>query len=229
MNLLNESPASAPDESLTNVRERVSDYYSAKVMRHGPTPSGVDWSCAPTQNLRFVQLLKLCDFTQPFSLNDLGCGYGAVLSYLAQRHRRCQIDYLGVDISAAMIEQARRRWRRKVNAKFIQGHQIGRQADCSIASGLFNVQLGHSDADWHRFVVATLQELHSASRAGFAVNFLLPAASGVVAIEGLYRTLPAPWVEHCQQAFAAEVTVLEAYGLREFTMLVRPRASGAAA
>jgi hypothetical protein len=28
--------------------------------------------------MRFVQLLKLRDFMSPFSLNDLGCGYGAL-------------------------------------------------------------------------------------------------------------------------------------------------------
>jgi hypothetical protein len=48
-----------------------------KIRKFGATPLGVDWTCVSTQQLPFVQLLKLCD-TSPASLNDLGCGYGAI-------------------------------------------------------------------------------------------------------------------------------------------------------
>src|SRR5882724_9353149 len=50
----------------------IAAYYSAKANKFGPTPLGVDWTCQATQEMRFVQLLKLCDFTSAFSLNDLG-------------------------------------------------------------------------------------------------------------------------------------------------------------
>ena len=62
---------------LAAVHTGISDYYTAKIRKFGATPLGVDWTCLPTQELRFVQLLKVCDFTSPLSLNDLGCGYGA--------------------------------------------------------------------------------------------------------------------------------------------------------
>ena len=84
-------------------------YYSARVAQYGATPMGVDWSCQATQSLRFVQLLKVCDFSAAFSLNDIGCGYGALAAFLAVRHPKSKIDYLGVDLSRAMIERARRR------------------------------------------------------------------------------------------------------------------------
>ena len=63
------------DESLRDVLADVEAYYSARVAKHGATPLGVDWSCWASQNLRFVQLLKLCDFSGPFVLNDIGCGF----------------------------------------------------------------------------------------------------------------------------------------------------------
>ncbi|MGN8544218.1 class I SAM-dependent methyltransferase [Bradyrhizobium sp. 13971] len=78
-----------------------------QIRRH---PARVDWSCQATQDLRFVQLLKLCDFSAPFSLNDIGCGYGALCAYLARRHPQAEIDYLGIDLSRAMISRARRRF-----------------------------------------------------------------------------------------------------------------------
>jgi hypothetical protein len=84
----------------------VRDYYTSKVARHGPTPAGVDWPCARTQELRFAQLLRLCDFSAPFALNDLGCGYGALLAFLGRCHRGKQENYLGMDLSELMIRHA---------------------------------------------------------------------------------------------------------------------------
>jgi len=94
------------DGRLGDVLSDVEAYYSARVAKHGATPLGVDWSCWATQNLRFVQLLKLCDFSAPFALNDIGCGYGALAAHLAMRHADAEIDYLGVDLSQAMIRRA---------------------------------------------------------------------------------------------------------------------------
>ena len=86
-----------------DIRREIAAYYTNKLLRYGPTPHGVDWTCSATQELWFVQLMKLCDFTKAFSLNDMGCGYGALLAYLAKRHAGTAIDYLGVDVSLAMI------------------------------------------------------------------------------------------------------------------------------
>jgi len=75
------SSAGPDDGGLAAVRAGISDYYTARIRKFGATPLGVDWTCQPTQELRFVQLLTVCDFASAFSLNDLGCGYGALLSF----------------------------------------------------------------------------------------------------------------------------------------------------
>ena len=97
--------------ALNAVCEQVEAYYSAKLARHGANPHGVDWSCAATQWLRFVQLLKICSFDTPFSLIDLGCGYGALAAFLADRYPHASVEYLGIDLSPAMVRRARRRYR----------------------------------------------------------------------------------------------------------------------
>src|SRR5690242_10985469 len=92
------------------IRERVRNYYSDRVGKFGATPLGVDWPSVASRNHRFVQLLKIGDFGERFSLNDFGCGYGALLAYLAWRHPATLIDYHGIDISQSMIEAARPLW-----------------------------------------------------------------------------------------------------------------------
>ncbi len=211
----------APDEDPDTLRGRVESYYTRKVTQFGPTPPGVDWTCAPTQRLRFVQLLKLCDFGGQFSLNDLGCGYGALRGHLDDRHRDCAIDYLGIDLSDAMIRHARRRWRGRSDARFATGHASPRCADYSVASGVFNVQLHPSREAWESLVARTLDDLHRTSIRGFAVNLMQEPLSGRPGPVRLYATTPGPWAAYCADRFGALVEVVGGYGMREFTLLVR--------
>ena len=60
----------------------VASYYSEKLAQHGQTPQGADWNSEESQTLRFEQLTKVIIPGRPFSVNDLGCGYGALYDYL---------------------------------------------------------------------------------------------------------------------------------------------------
>jgi SAM-dependent methyltransferase len=201
-------------------RGTVRDYYSAKLKRHGAGPRGVDWSSTASQFLRFAQLMKICDFGKPFSLNDFGCGYGALLAYLADRHASAVVTYRGIDIAPGMIEAARDRWKQTPRTEFVAGSECGSKADYSVASGVFNVRLGWPVAAWEAYVKSILSDLHANSRIGFSVNFMSPQddpASG----ENLYRVPPERWSEFCTDELGCEVERISGYGLPEFTLLVR--------
>lgn len=210
------------DGTLRNVLSDVDAYYSARVAKHGATPLGVDWSCWATQNLRFVQLLKLCDFSSPFALNDIGCGYGALAAYLAMRHATTEIDYLGVDLSQAMVRRARRRFSGP-QRRFVVATSAPRMADYSVASGVMNVSLGHAREVWETFVASILRDMRRTSRRGFGINFI--AAAGTTAAgdtpDGLYRTTPQRWIDFCEGELGCSVETIDGYGMREFTLLIR--------
>jgi SAM-dependent methyltransferase len=205
----------------TSVHARIANYYTRKVKAYGCTPLGVDWTCEPTQQMRFVQLLKLCDFTAPFSINDLGCGYGALAGFLRRRHGACAVDYLGIDLSREMVRRARRQCRMLGGVRFVKGSAGPRTADYSVASGIFNVQLDASDEDWDTFIKTTLQQLAAISRRGFAVNFVASPPDGQLVTCGLYTTLPGRWVEYCANHIGADVQMIDGYGMHEFSLLVR--------
>lgn len=174
----------------------------------------------PTQELRFVQLLKVCDFRTALTLNDLGCGYGALLAFLRKRHPKKTIDYQGVDLSTEMIAQARRLWIKRPAVEFLQGNQPQRLADYGIASGIFNVKLHQPLALWIQFIQTTLLQLHASSRHGFAVNFLAPLQETFSPKE-LYRADPALWCSYCESVLQAKVELIADYGMPEYTLLVR--------
>jgi SAM-dependent methyltransferase len=212
---------------MRGLRARVRDYYSGTIERHGSTPLGVDWPNAASQYLRFVQLLKVCDFKKPFSLNDFGCGYGALLEYLAMRHAEADVTYRGIDISVSMIAAAQERWASHDNAKFVVGSRCGHVADYSLASGVFNVRLGHPLADWETYIESVLRDMRANSRIGFAVNFMLPHDDKPMEDE-LYRNQPQRWAVFCRKELGCSVSLLKGYGLREFTLLIRRRSQSAA-
>lgn len=190
-------------------------YYSARAAEFGATPFGADWTCAATQEMRFVQLLRICDSVESFSLNDLGCGYGALLSFLHREHAGSRVNYLGVDISGQMLRLARRQHSGTPAARFVTGPAIPRVADYSVASGIFNVCLDQPKGRWETLIAVTLAELARTSRRGFAVNF--HRAPG----PGIYSSAPGQWAEYCTDHLGTEVSVLDSYGLPEFTLLAR--------
>nr|MBP8928279.1 methyltransferase domain-containing protein [Ottowia sp.] len=160
----------------TSPLDAVSAYYSGTLQRFGAMPLGVDWPNRLNQELRLVQLLKVCDLSAPRSLNDVGCGYGALRTLLSRRHRRAQIDLLGTDVSPAMVGAARRRWRHRADCAFEVAEGAVRLADYSLASGIFNVKLACPLPEWEGLVAGTLDNLKRHSRLGYAVNFIAPPA-----------------------------------------------------
>lgn len=210
-----------PDVKIREALDDIEAYYTAKISTYGPNAHGVDWASASSQELRFAQLLKMCDFSGPFSLNDVGCGYGALLSYLAKFRPGVEIDYFGIDLSAAMIESAIRRTPGRGRANFVVASASPRLADYSVASGIFNVKLGAPLDLWEGFISKTLRDMHATSRKGFAVNFKAAPGSACALPSGLYVTRPEAWVRYCERQLGSSVELVAGYGLDEFTLLIR--------
>jgi len=197
----------------------VADYYSDTLNRHGPTARGVDWNGEESQNLRFAQLTRLINTPTAFSVNDLGCGYGALLDFLMAQYPA--MHYQGYDISAKMVEAAQARHASVGTACFFHASEPGQRADYSFASGIFNVRLDHPDNEWRDHVLQTLDVLDRSSSRGFAFNCLTSYSDSDKMRPYLYYADPCDLFEHCKRTYARDVALLHDYGLYEFTLLVR--------
>lgn len=205
--------------SFEGIRDQVEQYYTAKVVAHGPTPCGVDWNSVESQRLRFAQLLKLVDSEQPFSINDYGCGYGALAGYLEENKYR--FDYRGFDISEKMIAIARQSYSGRPQMTFSQDEAELEVADYTVASGIFNVRLETPVDDWANYVLDTLELLNKLSRVGFAFNILTKYSDAEFMRPNLYYADPLFLFDHCKTHFSRFVALLHDYPLYEFTLLVR--------
>lgn len=198
---------------------QVGRYYGEKLGAHGASPQGVDWNGAESQRLRFEQLLRVLGPQAAFSLNDLGCGYGALFDHLRSLGKAC--DYQGIDISAAMIAQAEALHRGQANCRFLISERADRMADYTVASGIFNVRLAAADAEWRAHLGATLEAMDAGSRLGFAFNCLTRYSDRERMRDYLYYADPCELFDHCKIRFSRNVALLHDYGLYEFTIIVR--------
>jgi SAM-dependent methyltransferase len=199
--------------------ESVGLYYGTKLAEHGPTARGVDWNDEASQALRFSRVVKVCDLGEPFTIDDYGCGYGALADYLDGLG--CSFRYTGFDISAPMVEQARELYGAPDHVRFVEREDELDPADYTVASGIFNVKLDAAEDAWKAHVLATLDRLDALSTRGFSFNMLTSYSDPERMRPDLHYANPAEIFDHCKRRYSRWVALLHDYGLYEFTILVR--------
>ena len=207
------------DNDNKGLLQGVADYYSARLAEHGQTARGVDWNGEESQHLRFDQLAKILPATGFFSINDVGCGYGALVDFLKARGQ--EFSYSGNDVSDAMTMAAAQRYAGDGSVRFTTGAEPAAAADYGIASGIFNVRQSHGDAEWLDYIHATLDMLDATSHRGFAFNCLTIYSDAEHMRPYLYYADPSALFDRCKRRYSRQVALLHDYGLYEFTILVR--------
>ena len=202
----------------------VRQYYEGKIETYGTTPRGVDWNSPESQELRFEQLLKVCGRTSVFSINDYGCGYGALVKYMTDRGYTFQ--YRGFDISDQMIAKARELHRGLDHCEFFSDESLLTVADYTVASGIFNVKLQTSDEEWEGYVLHTLGRIAELSEKGFAFNILTSYSDRDRMRPDLYYADPCCLFDYCKKNFSRRVSLIHDYELYEFTIVVRKQVQG---
>ncbi len=197
----------------------VAAYYSKKLLEHGPTPAGVDWKGRESQELRFRELLRCLDGSRSFSLNDLGCGYGALAAYMI--HAGFDFSYSGYDIAPTMIEAAQAMYASHRSVGFFVGSRPSEPADFAVASGIFNVRQGRRDTEWLTFVLRTIDTLYEACTRAFSFNCLTSYADKNKRRADLFYADPCFLFDHCKRRFGGKVSLMHDYELYEFTIIVR--------
>lgn len=149
----------------------------------------------------------------------MGCGYGALLDYV--RGQGLTLHYCGFDISAAMIQAAQARHANVPGYDFTTDADALQPATYAVASGIFNVRLGHPVERWRDYVAETLLLLDRLAVRGFAFNMLSIYSDPERRRDDLYYADPGEMFDVCKRQFSARVALLHDYPLYEFTIIVR--------
>ncbi len=165
--------------------------------------------------------MQIAHIETAFSINDLGCGYGALYDYMSPRYD--SFTYSGIDVSENMVLAAEKRLKSSINSSFTASNKPDQIADYSVASGIFNVRMGRSDNEWKAYMETTLSILNRASKIGFAFNCLTSYSDADKMRDYLYYANAGDLFNLCKNRYSHNVALLHDYDLYEFTILVRKK------
>ena len=150
-------------------------------------------------------------------LHDVGAGAGHLLDHLSESG--VKLDYTGSDLSPAMVESARAL---HPGARFerldLLSDSLEERWDVVLCSGLFFVKLGHSEAEWWRFVRSMLRRMWGLSRVALAFNLMSDRVDWRA--DGLYYASAGEVLEFCREELSRWVVLRHDYPLNEYTVYV---------
>lgn len=208
-------------------RQRSEDYraiqrhYEETLARFGPNVHGVDWHDTQELQTRFsVMLSGVPSLDRPVRLLDVGCGVGLLFDHLLAHAAPGTWTYAGLDISPAMIDQARGR---HPHARFlvrdlIAAPDLGEMFDFAILNGVFTVKRELPQAAMENFVQALLTAVWPLCRLGLAFNVMTVHLDRTR--EDLFHWPMDAAVGFATHALSREVRVRADYGLYEYTTFV---------
>jgi SAM-dependent methyltransferase len=200
----------------------VEAFYTSNVRKLGLTAKSVGWKDEATHRLRFDKLVQglIPDATdEPFTVNDLGSGYGAMFRYLDERYGDRLTRYHGYEISDAMIEACRAFVGADPRLEIHKTSTPERSADYSFVCGTFNLKYQATDEQWDAYVKDMILRLAQQSTRGFAFNLLSSYVDYTQ--DQLFHADPCRYFDFCKRNVSKCVALLHDYPLYEWTIIVQ--------
>lgn len=198
---------------------RIEKLYTDNIEKFGIDSKSVGWNSPESQELRFKKLMSVVEEpeTHPFSINELGCGYGELFRYCTDRLYKLS-RFNGYDISEKMLEAARQ-YINDERAHYYKKPTIETKADYTITSGIFNVKFEHDKNSWEDYIKDTLKNMFEHSEKGISFNLLTKYVD--FEAENLYYADPMYFFDFCKKELSRYVSLLHDYKLYEWTIVVK--------
>ncbi len=187
--------------------EGTSQQYAKWIAAYGPTSLGIGWTKPESQVQLFKRLIAILP-TGEWYINDLGCGYGALLDHLP-----AHAGYSGYDICKPALELAQQL---HPDNKFHHADHCLYPADYSLASGTFDVRCGVPTEQWEVLIRVSLRDMDAKSWRGFGFNLRRKREAEKPLT---YEADPKQWSKFCEQFGDVELVIDDAP--QYFTILVR--------
>jgi SAM-dependent methyltransferase len=195
--------------------------YERQLALYGADPRALFWKDGERQTRRFQILSRLFadeDRQGGVVIADFGCGYGALFDFLRDRPVMKGSRYVGIDLSAKMIDEARRRID-DPRASFQRHMILAEDVDYTFACGTYNMSMGADRGEWAEYVKASLKQLWSRTRKGLGFNML--SVDAAQQFPGLYYASPEEFVNFCRGQLGPDVSLSDDRPLPDWTIFVR--------
>ena len=204
-----------------SILEPVLKTFNARLTQFGSDPRSAFWRNAEWQRRRYDILSGLFsedDRQGGLTITDFGCGYGAFFDYLKDRPVMDGSRYTGIDMSAAMIQQAQTTIK-DTRASF-QRHLIATEAaDYTFVCGTYNMNMGADEDEWADYVKASLAQLWSKTNKALGFNMLRSDAPEKY--QSLYYADGEEFLDFCRNNLSPDVTYSNDNPLPDWTIFIR--------
>jgi SAM-dependent methyltransferase len=140
--------------------------YEDRYAQMGYDVRTVGWGSRDDQRLRFKVLCDIADLAGT-SICDVGCGFGDLADYLAERFGG--VSYTGVDLSPSLVAKARERHPAlEFHCLDLLQEPFERTFDYVLLSGALNYRV----EDNLGLTTAMLERMYGLARRGVGANFL---------------------------------------------------------
>ncbi len=188
---------------------------------YGSDPRSAFWRNAEWQRKRFEILSSLFfseDLQGGISITDFGCGYGAFFNYLRNSSVMKNSRYIGIDISAAMINQAQSKIT-DPRAKFQRQIISTEKTDYTFVCGTYNMNMDADENEWKNYIKASLAQLWSKTTKGLAFNLL--RSDTTKKFNSLYYADIEEFLDFCHNSLGAKVDYSNDSPLPDWTVFIR--------
>ena len=176
--------------------------YEARFKKYGATPKGSYWINAARQNLRFQILLQETTKLQkkgPFSIGDIGCGYGALAHYISKTPHAKSVSYYGYDISEILINYCRRSSKLSW-ATFKNGSHPHMKLDFCLISGAYNMSASQKADEWEDYIFDNLSKCWLNTKRAIVFNLQI-SDEARVSSENIFYGNKASILRRCNLSF----------------------------
>lgn len=207
---------------MDRITEELKAYYSAAFSEHGPTPLGVDWGREEDVRLRYEKMLAVIGHCPgpllgsrkaPYTLLDVGCGYGGLCLYA--REKGIPLRYSGIDVAENMIEHGRRN---VGEAEFILGDYLElkpeERYDFIVCNGILTQKLSASQKEMDRHAHRLIRKMFDDCGLGIAFNVMTTKVNYFS--NNLYYRNPAELLAFCLSDLSDRIALDHTY-LYDFT------------
>ncbi|GFM35156.1 class I SAM-dependent methyltransferase [Desulfovibrio subterraneus] len=190
--------------------DKVVDYFSKLIDRHGESVEVVDWGSESSQRLRFDVIYE-AGLGGVGSVLDVGCGRGDFYPYILSRNPA--VDYLGVDLTPGMVSLAQKRFpHARFECRDVLVDTLPEGAfDAVVASGIFHIVLEDNIA----FARKMISSLFLCARKVLVFNMLSSHASEKE--PGEYYFSPEVVLNVCQ-SISVRTVIRHDYKINDFTV-----------
>lgn len=206
---------------MDEITKSLRDHYERCFKEHGAEPKGVDWRDNETADIRYGRMLAVIrkdigENSVP-RLLDVGCGFGGLLGY-AQK-RGISIDYIGIDVVSAMINEAQTKF---PHGRFICGDILTDMSidsiDYVVCNGILTQKLDASIRSMDEFAKALIAKMFSIAGDGIAFNMMSSFVNFTA--PNLYYKNPIETLAFCMTTLSSHLKIDHSYGLYEYTTYV---------